>query len=791
MTNVRSKLIALTAAALLAVCPRICASQPSLQGGDAGRLSSPDGTITVTLIAEQGNLGYTVKKNGRLVYTMSNLSLSLGKEVVPTAKMAAKAKLGAAKHVKRSFQPVVPLKFSTINEDYNEAAVALGSGARLLLRVMNNGVAYRFVLSRKGNVDVYDDHFCLTPAEGFKANYQTAPENFNTSYEEPYHTKTIAEWAASDRKTATVPLLLSGDDDVQLLIGESDVDDYPHQFLVPAGESLQPVYPKSPLKWEPAGDRSERITEEAPYIARTTGNRALPWRWVAVTDSRGIIEQTIPAQLSRRSVLTDTSWIHPGQFSWEWWNGAAPFGPDVDFRYGCNYETYCYFADFAAEYGLRYILLDEGWAKSTYDPFTGNDQLRLHDLIKYCDARGVKLVLWLPWLAVYNNLDTIFKTYEEWGITAVKVDFMDHADQWMVNFYKQVTREAARHHIIIDWHGAFTPAGLEYEYPNLLSYEGVRGLEQMEYCQPANTIFIPFIRNAVGAADFTPGGMYNMQPEQYRAIRPNSGAMGTRAYQMALYVVLESGVQMLADNPTRYYQNDDCTRFIASVPTTWDETRCLAAEAGQYVVVAKRKGDKWFIGGITNSQPRDITLNLDFLGKGQHQLVAFRDGVNADYQAMHYNKEVRPVDNTTTISIHMVKNGGWAGVITLAYSEFVKRQEQATGMRLVEGPANKPQGERVYDVVEQMPSFPGGYTAMMDYLKSNVRMPDEDVQGRTVVSVIVEKDGSLSDFRIRKALTPACDKEAVRLVKSMPRWIPGKMNGQPMRVLYYIPVTFG
>jgi alpha-glucosidase len=240
---------------------------------------------------------------------------------------------------------------------------------------------------------------------------------------------------------------------------------------------------------------------------------------------------------------------------------------------------------------------------------------------------------------------------------------MDHADQWMVNFYKRVTAEAAKYHIIVDWHGSFTPAGLEQEYPNLVSYEGVLGLEQMGGCRPENTLFIPFIRNAVGPADFTPGGMNNMQPDKYRAGRPNSGAMGTRVFQMALYVVLESGVQMLADNPTRYYQNDDCTRYIASVPTVWDETRCLSAKAGEYLVVAKRKGQKWFIGAITNGTPRDLTLSLSFLASGNHKLTAFKDGVNADYQAMHYNKIEQSVTSGTSLNIHLAKNGGWAAVI--------------------------------------------------------------------------------------------------------------------------------
>ena len=631
----------------------------SVSAQKVNTITSPDGKIAVEVKTSTGHLGYTVSRDGKALYSINDIALSLKKMNFPTGTI----KVGKTFHVRNSFKPAVPLKFSTINEDYNQANISIGSGVTFQLRVMNNGVAHRFMLAQKGDVEVYDEPYRFVPAAGFKAHRQSAPSNFNTSFEEAYRHETLAEWNASDRKMTTIPLLLSADDDTQLLLGQSDLDDYPHQFLNTDGEAIVPMYPKSPLKWEPRGDRGETITEEARYIAKTSGRRALPWRWVAVTDSRGIIEQTLPVQLARRSVLDDTSWIQPGQFSWEWWNGAAPFGPDVNFKAGCNYETYCYFADFAAKFGIKYILLDEGWAKSTHDPFHGNDQLRLPDLIKYCKAKGVKIVLWLPWLCVEQNLDKLFKTYAEWGIPAVKIDFMDHGDQWMVNFYKRVVQEAAKYKIIVDFHGAFTPAGLEYEYPNLISYEGILGLEQMGGCTPDNTVYLPYIRNAVGAADFTPGGMNNMQPNRYHADRPNSGAMGTRCFQMALYVVLESGVQMLADNPTRYYQNEDCTRYIASVPTTWDETRALEAKAGEYVIVAKRKGSKWFIGGITNPTPRDFKLKLDFLGSGSHKMTIFKDGINADYQAMHYNMVEQTVTSASTIDIHMVQNGGWAAVI--------------------------------------------------------------------------------------------------------------------------------
>lgn len=621
------------------------------------KITSPDGSITVDLRTGQAGLGWTVSRHGHVVYTETAVALKVGDK---TLGATAKPKRVSQTSVDQTVKPVVPLKCSSIRDNYRQVTIDYGT-YQVLLRVMNNAVAHRFVTKLKGQVEVNDEQFVIKPADGFTAHVQNCG-SFDTSYEEAYQNKSLADWQ-SDGKLATVPALLSGAGDTQLLIGESDVDDYPRLFLRPDSRGIATAFPKAPLTWEPWGDRGEKITKEAPYIAKTAGRRAFPWRFVVVTDSKGIIEQTVPVQLARRNALTDVSWIKPGKFSWEWWNGAAPFGPDVDFKAGCNYETYCYFADFAAKYGVGYILLDEGWAKSTRDPFHGNDNLRLPELIRYCKSKGVGVVLWLPWLTVEQHLPTLFKTYAEWGIPAVKIDFMDHADQWMVNFYKRVTAEAAKYHIMVDWHGSFTPAGLEQEYPNLMSYEGVRGLEQMGGCRPENTVYIPFIRNAVGPADFTPGGMNNMQPNHYRADRPNSGAMGTRAFQMALYVVLESGVQMMADNPTRYYQNDDCTRYIASVPTTWDETRALDAVAGEYVVVAKRKGNKWYVGGITNNTPRDLKLSLSFLSAGKHHLTAFRDGKNADYQAMHYNKVEQDVTATQTLDVHLARNGGWAAVI--------------------------------------------------------------------------------------------------------------------------------
>ena len=248
----------------------------------------------------------------------------------------------------------------------------------------------------------------------------------------------------------------------------------------------------------------------------------------------------------------------------------------------------------------------------------------------------------------------------------VKIDFMDRSDQWMVNYYERIAKEAAKHQLFVDYHGSFKPAGLEYRYPNILSYEGVRGMEQMGGCTPDNSVYFPFIRNAVGPMDYTPGAMISMQPNVYRSERPNSASIGTRAYQLALFVVFESGLQMLADNPTLYYRNEDCTRFMTQVPVTWDETKALDAKVGEYAIVAKRKGDKWYIGAIANGQEpkRTFKVKLDFLKDNKtYRMTAFEDGINAGRQAMDYRCKTSQVGNNDEITIDMVRNGGFAAVI--------------------------------------------------------------------------------------------------------------------------------
>lgn len=490
---------------------------------------------------------------------------------------------------------------------------------------------------------------------------------FKTAYEEYYQHLDARAWNASADKYTLLPTLVETPMH-KILISESALTDYPAMFLTPKGgaHKLTAVFPKAPIEFGPDGDRSLKLVKEAPYIAKTQGKRSFPWRYFVITTEDGqILENTMTARLAEPNQIADPSWIKPGVTTWEWWNGATPYGPEVDFVAGCNTETYKYFIDFASKFGVEYILLDEGWAKSTWDPYTPNPDLDLQELIRYGKQKKVDIILWLTWLSVENHFD-LFEKFAAWGVKGVKIDFMDRSDQWMVNYYERVAAEAAKHKLFVDFHGSFKPAGLEYKYPNVLSYEGVRGMEQMGGCRPDNSIYHPFMRNAVGPMDYTPGAMLNYQPETLRADRPNSGSVGTRAYQMALYVLFETGIQMMADNPTLYYQNEDCARFMADVPVLTDETLALAAKLGEYAIVAKRKGDKWYIGGMTNNsqKQRVFELSLDFLEDGKtYRMTSYEDGVNADRQAMHYVKNQKEVKKGQTFTVKMARNGGFAAVI--------------------------------------------------------------------------------------------------------------------------------
>ena len=434
--------------------------------------TSPDGQTTVTVTVSD-RIYYDVESHGELLFRQNHIGMTLSDRTLgekPTLKG------NKVQKVSETVTPIHPLKFSKVENSYTLLTLTFGGGYKVEWRVYDDGVAYRFVTSLKGDIEVMGEDGTWQLAAPAKLVLQQ-PGGFKTSCEENYSVVQSNEWKADD-KMSELPILVMGEKQ-KVLISEFDLFDYAGVFLKSVGEGTNAfsiIQPKCPTEYEDDGDRRHKILKEAEYVAKTQGTRTFPWRYMLITQSDGqLVESTMPVRLAPANAIGDPSWIKVGQTCWDWLNGI-PFGPDVTFKSGINLDTYKYFIDFAARNGVGYILIDEGWAKNTRNPFETNPEVHLPEIIAYGKSKGVGVILWLPWLTVEHHMD-LFEKFEEWGIKGTKIDFMDRQDQWMINFYERVAKEAAKHHIFVDFHGAFHPSGLDYKYPNVLTYEGVRGME--------------------------------------------------------------------------------------------------------------------------------------------------------------------------------------------------------------------------------------------------------------------------------------------------------------------------
>jgi alpha-glucosidase len=618
-------------------------------------LLSPDKRISVA-VDLQGKISYSVAVGGTTLLRDSYLQLNLANQRLGERPQLRKKSVTA---VATTSHPVVPFANSTVNNAYNLLTLEFKNDFKVEFRAYNEGVAYRFVTNKKDSVEVHGEDVHLHFANPVETSYLET-SSFKTAYEILYQRQPLQ--AVNREKMSVLPMLFATQQ-YKVLFSEADLYDYPGLFVKDVdAQTVSATFPKAPVRFGPDGDRSMKIVAEAPYLAKTAGKRTFPWRLLVITaNDAQLAANQLVYKLSTPNQLKDTQWIKPGQVTWEWWHNAYVYG--VDFKSGYNQQTYKYYIDFAAKSGIPYILMDEGWAKTTLNPFEPNPTIDLQELIAYGKSKNVKILLWFTWLAVENN-PTVFATLEKWGIAGMKIDFMDRSDQWMVNYYTRVAKQAAQHHLLVDFHGAFKPAGLEVAYPNVLSYEGVVGMEQNiggGLATPKNNLFLPFLRNAVGPMDYTPGAMRSAHAKDYRPDWVNTMSIGTRAHQLAMYIVFTSGLQMLADNPFNYLREPETTSFITAVPVTWDETRVLEAAVGDYIVTAKRKGTTWFVGGMTAEQAHEIKLPTDFLDKGAHyQLTLIKDGMNAEVQAMDFKRLNQPIQPGEVITLTMVPDGGFA-----------------------------------------------------------------------------------------------------------------------------------
>lgn len=629
-------------------------------------LQSPDGKVSVTASVDNG-ISWSVRLNNTLILDNASLAMT----VISGTKESVlgdnpKVMSENVRSVDNVIEPVVPNKSSRIRDSYKELTLKFSGNYSIQLRAYNDGVAYRFITDMGGEIDVGNETVTLPFGDDFTIWFPEE-ESMISHYERSYRVTKVSE--ILPEQFASLPVYFQSPNGINVLFTESDLYDYPGMFLSGADHGFKALFPKAILETQPAEqnpDRSEIITKKADYIARTDGQRSFPWRVFIISDRPGgIVESNLVFQLARPLKLENTDWIKPGKVAWDWWNANNVY--HVDFQAGINTTTYRYYIDFASKLGLAYIILDEGWSKTTTNLMESNPDIDVPELVRYGQQKGVGVILWTLWKPLEQNMEAILDTFVTWGAKGIKVDFMQRADQGMVNYYERVAREAAKRNLLVDYHGAFKPAGLRRAYPNVLSYEGVKGNEHNKWSRditPKHTVTIPFIRMVAGPMDFTPGAMRNGMGENFsvRFTRPMS--QGTRAHQVAMYVVYESPLQMMCDSPTHYYEEMETAKYISKIPVTWDETKVLDSAIGEYIVVARRKGDTWYIGAMTDEEPRRVALDFSFLPAGEYTMEIMQDGINARRYAEDYQMITVPLSNSDSRTINLAPGGGWIAIIS-------------------------------------------------------------------------------------------------------------------------------
>lgn len=640
----------------------------------AYRLTSPDGRLTTTVALDDA-LTYDIEYDGQTLMQPSAIGLKLSDGRV----WGSSARIAKALHTSSDAMLSSPFyRSSTVRDRYNGLTLKMRDNWSVEFRVYDDGVAYRFATTAKDPFEIASeqadyrfptDYAVTVPY--VRDNAGSIEAQWHNSFENVYTETTLSKLDSG--RLIFLPAVVHANDGMNICFTETNLDDYPGMYLYngDGDTSLEGRFAPYPLRCEPGGYNNIEVLvkERADYIARIEGPRTLPWRIAVVGTDAGLAASDLSWLLAEPSKIDDTSWIRPGKVAWDWWNAWNISG--VDFRAGINTETYEYYIDFAASQGIEYVIMDDGWAaRHGEDLFEINPDIDLRQIIDYAASKNVGIILWAGYWAFDRDMENVCKHYSEMGVKGFKIDFMDRDDQQMTAFNHRAAKTAARYGLILDLHGTHKPAGLNRTWPNVLNFEGVHGLEQMKWSpesvdQMKYDATIPFIRQAAGPMDYTQGAMRNATRKNYRPVNSEPMSQGTRCHQLALYVVLDSPLNMLCDSPTNYLREAECTEFIAAIPTVWDETRILGGRMGEYIVTARRSGDTWYVGAITDWTPRDVEVDLAPLGiGGTVEATIFRDGANADRKASDYKRETIRIDTAEPLKIHLAPGGGFALKIT-------------------------------------------------------------------------------------------------------------------------------
>ncbi len=632
--------------------------------GGPPEIGSPDGNILVTVDnAEQ--LTYRVQYKGAEIIGPSRLGLLFRDHESMDGGFTI---TGRYKRSLNQQWEQVWGKDRMARDHYRELDLDLvneanGQSMAVIFRVFNDGIALRYYLPEQP--DIRDFELVSDETEYvFKDNHRVWAAHYGSfvSHQE----SEFNEMKLDDprmKEITGMPLLVEIGDSAWVALTEANLTDWAGMYV--------------------------RVSEEGPYaletvlspypddpelLVRSRTPRNSPWRVIMIGESPGkFIESDILANLNEPNALEDVSWIEPGKSAWDWW-WCNRYGPDVDFELGPNTETMKYFIDLAEDMGWEYQLVDWNWygpphLPGGHEPDPSQDittmapGIDIPELVRYGDEKGVKILLWLNWFHANRQMDEAFPLYEKWGVAGVKVDFMQRDDQYMVNFYHRLVRTAAKHHLVVDFHGAYKPTGVSRTYPNLLTREGILGNEYTKWSNritPEHKVTIPFTRGMLGQMDFTPGAFVNVRADQFKleTEAPCPMVMGTRCNELAMMVVYFSPLQVLCDAPYNYRKSPAGTDFLRIVPTTWDETRVINASVGDYITVARRSGDAWFVGTMTDANARQLDIPLDFLEEGPYTATVWQDAGDADLNPANLQKLEMEVDQSAVLKANLAPAGG-------------------------------------------------------------------------------------------------------------------------------------
>lgn len=629
--------------------------------GTEFQVTSPDGTLVVE-VSTADNLSYKVTRHGAPLLDSSDIALHLadGRNIGQgTGEVTAK---------RETMHRTVDAPFhrqNTVTEHYNQLRLDLGDGAAVTFRVFDEGCAYRFETA-------FDEESVIVKDETSEFNFAGDPamwipytNGIANAFQFPY---TLTKQSEVDgTKPIILPLAVDCAEAGKVLIMEADMESYPGMFIEPKDGGLSGYFVEVPdSTYLHERRHQEKVVTRHDYIAETKGERTYPWRVLAVADEdKDLPTNDIVYMLAAENRIGDYSWVKTGKVAWDWWNDWG-IDEGVDFEPGVNNATYKYYIDFASKFGLEYVVLDEGW----YVPQSGDlynivEEINLEELIAYANEKNVKLILW----AVATIIeDEHCKHYADMGIAGFKVDFIDRDDQKAVDVVYRLAEMTAAHKLVLDIHGVYKPTGLNRTYPNVINFEGVYGLEELKWSNPnmpEYDVTFPYIRMVQGPADYTPGAMRNATRDGFKIEYYTPMSQGTRAHQVGLYVVCDAPIVMLCDAPTRYEAEPDCTKFIAQMPTDIDQTEILSGKMGEWIVSARKSGENWYVGGLTNWTPREVEVALSFLDEGKEytaQILA--DAKDADVNPTKYTITSQNVTAATALNMAMAPGGGFGIILT-------------------------------------------------------------------------------------------------------------------------------